>query len=407
MDLVPASPDDYRRRAERRLPRFLFDYVDGGAYDEATLARNVADFRQIALRQTVMRDVSRVDTSAKLLGLHASMPVALAPVGMGGMLARRGEAQAKRAADAAGVPFTLSTVSICSLEEIAAVSSAPFWFQLYMLRDRAIVREMLERAWSVGVRTLVFTVDLAVIGARYRDVRNGIAGGTNALGRLRSGLLSYVSHPAWLVDVAIKGKPHGFGNLAAYVPNAKNPAEFRAWVESQFDASVTWADIEWLRGIWRGALVIKGVLSPEDALLAVKAGADGVIVSNHGGRQLDGVASSISVTPRVAQAVGDRAAIFMDGGVRSGLDVVRALALGANGVLIGRPWAYAIAAGGEAALKKMMQTFQKEQHVAMALCGVDCVDKIDAAILDHASSGPYAIMRAASCAGDPRPNVIE
>jgi len=370
MNLVPVTPDDYRRVAERKLPRFLFDYVDGGAYSEVTLRSNVADFAKIAPRQQVMRDVSNIDTAGQMVGTACAMPVALAPIGMGGMLARRAEVQAKRAADSAGVPFTLSTVSICALEEIAAVSDKPFWFQLYMLRDRDIVREILTRAWDVGVRTLVFTVDLAVVGERYRDVRNGIAGGATAWGRLRAGPLSYLTHPGWLVDVGIKGKPHTFGNLAAYVPAATNPTEYREWVGSQFDASVTWTDIEWLRGIWKGKLVIKGVLSAEDAVSAVGAGADAVVVSNHGSRQLDGVASSISVLPQVSKAVGKHAEVFMDGGVRSGLDVYRAKALGADAVMIGRPWTYAVAAKRQAGVTNLLATQPRELRVAMALCGV-------------------------------------
>ncbi|MCA0869873.1 L-lactate dehydrogenase [Seohaeicola saemankumensis] len=378
MNLVPVTSGDYRRIAERKLPRALFDYIDGGAYGEVTLRRNVSDFQRLAPRQTVMRDVSGVDTSTVLAGTKVALPVALAPVGMCGMFARRAEVQAKRAADRAGIPLTLSTVSICSLEEVAAVSEIPFWFQLYMLRDRGVVTEMLERAWGVGVRTLVFTVDLAVVGERYRDTRNGIAGGANAWGRFRAGLLSYLSHPRWLVDVGIKGKPHLFGNLSNYVPAATSVLEYREWVESQFDPSVTWEDIEWLRGIWKGKLIIKGVLTPEDADSAINAGADGVVVSNHGGRQLDGVASSISALPAVAEKLVGRAEIMMDGGVRSGLDVFRARALGASGVMIGRPWAYAVAARGEAGVVKLMEAFKREMVVAMALSGATRVDDISA-----------------------------
>lgn len=376
MNLVPVTADDYRRIAERKMPRFLFDYVDGGAYSEVTLKNNVADFAKIAPQQRVMRDVSNVETQSEMAGANCAIPVALAPVGMGGMLARRAEVQAKRAADTTGVPFTLSTVSICSLEEIAAVSDKPFWFQLYMLRDRAIVQEILTRAWDVGVRTLVFTVDLAVVGERYRDTRNGIAGGASAWGRLRAGPLSYLTHPSWVYDVGLRGKPHTFGNLATYVPAATDPTQYREWVGSQFDPSVTWVDIEWLRGIWKGKLIIKGVLSPEDAASAVKAGAEGVIVSNHGGRQLDGVASSISALPAIADKVGGGAEVLMDGGVRSGLDVFRARALGASGVMIGRPWAYAVAARGETGVADLLATFGRELRVAMALCGVTQVPGI-------------------------------
>lgn len=383
MNLVPVTADDYRRIAERKLPRFLFDYVDGGAYGEVTLARNTADFATISPLQRVMRDVSDVQTHGTISGQDSAMPLALAPVGMGGMLARRAEAQAKRAADTAGVPFTLSTVSICPLEEIATISDKPFWFQLYMLRDRGIVQEILQRAWNVGVRTLVFTVDLAVVGERYRDTRNGIAGGANAWGRLRAGPLSYLTHPRWLLDVGIKGKPHTFGNLAAYVPAATNPTEYREWVGSQFDPSVSWKDIEWLRGIWPGKLIIKGVLSPEDATAAANIGADGIIVSNHGGRQLDGVASSISVVPRVRDSLNDQVEILMDGGVRSGLDLFRARALGADGVLIGRPWAYAVAARGEAGVSGVLSAFRRELSVAMALCGVTRITDIHRQLVTH------------------------
>ncbi|MCC5858132.1 MAG: L-lactate dehydrogenase [Ectothiorhodospiraceae bacterium] len=379
--MVPATANDFRKRAEKRLPRPFFDYVDGGAYDEFTLDANEQDFRRLQLRQTVMRDVSDVRTETTLLGDPAAMPAALAPIGMGGMLAQRGELQAKRAADAIGLPFTLSTVSICSMEEVAAVSSTPFWFQLYMLRDRGVVREMLERASGLGVRTLVFTVDLAVVGARYRDVRNGMTGGGGRWGRLRAGPLSYLAHPRWAWDVGIKGKPHTFGNLTAYVPRATNPADFRGWVAQQFDASVTWQDIEWLRDIWDGKLVIKGVLTREDAQAAVAAGADAVVVSNHGGRQLDGVPSAISALPAIADALQGQVQVLMDGGVRSGLDVVKAVAQGADGVLLGRPWAWAMAAGGQAAVTAMLKAFKAEIRVAMALTGTTRVAQLDRGIL--------------------------
>lgn len=381
MNLVPATVSDDRRLAEKHLPRFLFDYVDGGAYDEVTLARNTADFQNITPKQRVMVDVSDIKTNTKLCGLDIDQPVALAPIGMGGMLARRSELQAKRAADAANVPFTLSTVGICSLEEVAQVSDRPFWFQLYMLRDRDIVKEILDRAWAVGVRTLVFTVDLAVVGERYRDTRNGIAGGANAWGRLRAGLLSYLSHPKWLVDVGLRGKPHTFGNLMKYVPNATSPTDFRAWVGSQFDASVTWKDIAWLRDIWKGHLMIKGVLSAHDATEAVTAGADSVVVSNHGGRQLDGVASSITVLPKVVEAVGGRCEILVDSGVRNGLDVMRATALGANGVMIGRAWAYAMAANGQKGVETRLARMKQELTTSMALSGVTRINDLSPDLL--------------------------
>ena len=381
--LAPASVEDYRRIAERRLPRFLFDYLDGGAYDEVTLQENVADFQSLKLKQRVMHDVSNIDTSTELFGRKWTMPVALAPIGLGGMMARRSETQAKRAADAFSIPFCLSTVGICSLEEIAKVSDIPFWFQLYMLRDRGVVEEILQRAKTAGIRTLIFTVDLAVVGARYRDVRNGMTGGAGAWGKLRSGLLSYMMHPQWAYDVGVKGTPHTFGNLEAYVPKATTPADFKQWVDNQFDPSVTWKDIEWLRNIWDGDLIIKGVLCAEDARAAANAGADAVIVSNHGGRQLDGVASSITALPRIADDVGDTLTILMDGGVRSGLDVVRARALGAKAVLIGRPWVYAVAAQGQAGLQSLLATIKSGMEVAMALTASPTNAELTDAILDR------------------------
>lgn len=383
LNLAPASTEDYRRIAEKRLPRALFDYIDGGAGAEASLARNVSDFAQLQLKQRVMRDVSSIDATTEIFGENLSMPLALAPIGMGGMMRKRAEVQAVRAADAAGVPFCLSTVSICSLEEVAKAASRPFWFQLYMLKDRGAVREMLQRAKAVSVRTLLFTVDLAVVGARYRDIRNGLSGGGGAYGRLRSGLIDYLLHPQWLLDVGIGGKPHVFGNLSAYVPEATTPSDFRAWVDQQFDPSVTWKDIEQLRRDWDGNLVIKGVLTAEDAVAAVNAGADGVVVSNHGGRQLDGVASGIAALSGIADALKGRAKILVDGGVRSGQDVVRAVASGADVALIGRPWIFAVAAQGEAGLKRYLSLVKHDVRTAMALTGTARTGDIGPSILDR------------------------
>lgn len=385
LNLAPASIDDYRRIAERRLPRALFDYIDGGAGAEATLAANVADFAGLRLKQRVMRDVSALDPSTALFGEAMAMPLALAPIGMGGMMRRRAETQAVRAADAIGIPFCLSTVSICSLEEVAKAASRPFWFQLYMLKDRGAVSALLDRAKAVGVRTLLFTVDLAVVGARYRDIRNGLSGGGGALGRLRAGLVDYLLHPQWLLDVGVGGKPHVFGNLSEYVPDAATPADFRQWVDKQFDPSVTWKDIERLRRDWVGNLVIKGVLTAEDAVAAADAGADGVVVSNHGGRQLDGVASGLAALPRIADALKGRAKVLVDGGVRSGQDVLRAVASGADAALIGRPWIYAVAAQGEAGLKRYLALVKNDLSVAMALTGVTRIGEVSGELIDGAS----------------------
>ena len=378
--LAPATVSDYRRLAERRLPRQLFDYIDGGAVEERTLSANHSDFARFHLRQRVLRDVSSVDTSVTLFGSRAAMPVALAPVGLAGLMRRRGEVQAARAAEAVGLPFCLSTVGLCSLEEVRAATQAPFWFQLYMMRDRGYVRELLQRARDVQVDTLVFTVDLAVVGSRYRDTRNGMGGGLSPAAWLR-GALNFAAHPRWLVDVALGGRPLVFGNLASYVASAKNVQQFRSWIDSQFDPSVTWKDIEWLRREWAGTLIIKGILEPEDALAAADAGAQGVVVSNHGGRQLDSAPSSISALPRVADAVGDRLAVMMDGGVRTGQDVVKALALGARGVMIGRAWVYALAARGEAGVRHILGQLQREIAVTLALTGTTTAAGAAAAIL--------------------------
>jgi L-lactate dehydrogenase (cytochrome) len=381
LNLAPASPDDYRRIAERRLPRTLFDYIDGGAGAEQSLRDNVGDFARLRLKQRVMRDVSALDAKIDLFGETWSMPLALSPIGMAGMMRKRAEVQAVRAAEAVGVPFCLSTVSICSLEEVAKAATRPFWFQLYMLKDRGAVREMLERAKAVGVRTLAFTVDLPVMGARYRDIRNGLSGG-GAYGKFRAGIIDYLAHPRWLLDVCIGGKPHVFGNLASYVPQASTPADFRQWVDEQFDASATWKDVEALRRDWSGNLLIKGVLTPEDARAAADAGADGVIVSNHGGRQLDGVASGVAALPAIADALKGRAKTLVDGGVRSGQDVLRALASGADAAMIGRPWIYAVAAEGEAGLKRYLSLVRNDLRTAMALTGVTKASEADVAILD-------------------------
>lgn len=381
LNLLPASVEDFRRVAERRLPRFLFDYIDGGAGAEVTLRRNTADWEAVRLNQKVLVDASRMDTSVELFGQKLAMPLVLAPVGMGGMTARRGEVQAKRAADNAGIPFCLSTVGICPMEEVSQVSPTPFWFQLYMLKDRGVVQDILSRAAAHGVDTLVFTIDLAVLGTRYRDIRNGMAGGLGPWGRLRSGVIDYMLHPRWAWDVGLRGGPHGFGNIAPYVQQSKNPRDYLNWTGSQFDSSVTWADIEWLRKVWPGKLVLKGILDVADARDAVRVGADGLIVSNHGGRQLDGVASTAAMLPRIADAVGDQTMLLVDGGIRSGQDLVRALALGARAVLVGRPWVMALAAGGEAALTRMLGLIKQDMRTALGLTGIPNARDVTAAAL--------------------------
>jgi L-lactate dehydrogenase (cytochrome) len=362
-----ASVADYRELARRRLPRMFFDYIDGGSYAEATLARNVADMEAIALRQRVMRDMSALDMSVETLGQKLSMPVALAPVGMAGMYARRGETQAARAAAQAGVPFSLSTVGLCSIEEVAATGAAP-WFQLYMLKDRGYMRELLARAKAVGSPVLLFTADLPTPGARYRDIRSGFTGATGLSGALTRAW-DGATHPAWMWDVWARGRPHTLGSVVGALKQGRRVTDFLGWVARNFDRTVTWKDVDWVRETWDGPIVIKGVLDVADAREAVKVGAQGLVVSNHGGRQLDGVRSSISALPKIADAVGSDLEVYMDGGVRSGLDVLKALALGAKACLIGRAWAYALGAGGERAVSAMLATLRSELAVAMILTG--------------------------------------
>ncbi|MFC1796164.1 L-lactate dehydrogenase [Pseudomonadota bacterium] len=376
----PVTTSDYRRLAEKRLPRFLFDYIDGGANEEISMSANQADFAKIRLKQRVMRDVGDIDTTASLSGQQSNMPLALAPVGLAGMMARRGEVMAARGAAAAGIPFTTSTVGICPLEEVQAAVEEPVWFQLYMLRDRQIVADLLDRAQRSGCHTLVFTVDLAVTGMRHRDLRNGMIGGGLAGSLAKAWQLA--TRPRWLFDVALKGKPHNFGNLLDAGPDPDDLNAFKDFIEAQFDPTVTWQDIAWLRTLWNGNILIKGVMGEEDARAAVDVGADGVIVSNHGGRQLDGVASSISRVPEVAAAVGERVEVYVDGGVRNGIDVVKAVALGARGVLIGRPWVWAIAGRGEQGLIDLLEVFQQEIKTAMALMGVRNLSELNPELID-------------------------
>src|SRR5690554_6287572 len=373
--ITPANTMDNRKIAEARLPRMMFDYFDGGAFSEQTLRENAGDFQKLHFRQRVMRDVSAASAATRILGQGTSLPLALAPVGLAGMLGRRGEVQVARAAKKAGVPFCLSTVSICSLEEVAAAATAANWFQLYVLKDRGYSEALLDRAHKAGYSTLVFTVDLPKLGIRYRDVRNGMNGGLSPWGKMQK-LSDILSHPLWLWDVAIKGKPLTFGNLSDAVPSGRNPEDFKAWVDQQFDPSVTWRDLEWVRQHWRGKLVIKGIMDPDDARAAVGVGADAIVVSNHGGRQLDGAPSTISALPAVVEAVSGRTEILLDGGIRSGQDIVRALCLGANGCLIGRAWAYALAAGGQAAVSKMIENMRYETELTLALLGKTSVAQL-------------------------------
>jgi len=376
LGLAPATAGDYRELARRRLPRHLFDYLDGAAYEELTAGENLQAFSRLLLRQRILRDVSELKLSTRVLGQELALPLILAPLGLAGAFARRAEVQAARAAEQAGVAFCESTVSICSIEEVRAATSAPFWYQLYVMRDRGYAKALLARAQAAGCPVLVLTVDLAVMGARYRDVRNGIGGDLSLGGKLAKAW-DLLSHPRWLLDVALKGRPLMFGNLTTAVPDARSLPEFKAWVDSQFDPRITWNDLAWVRENWQGKILLKGILDVDDARQAAAAGADGIVVSNHGGRQLDSVAASADALPRIVDAVGDRLEVLMDGGVRSGLDVVKALALGAKACMLGRAWGYAVAARGEAGVAHMLSVMRSEMNVAMALCGATDVAALD------------------------------
>jgi len=375
-----ASAIDYRELARRRLPPFLFEYIDGGSYAEVTAARNLTDLKAVELRQRVLRDVSEIVLTTQLLGQQLAMPVALAPIGLAGMNARRGEVQAARAAEKAGVPFCLSTVSACPLDEVAEAVTKPFWFQLYMIRDRAFMRDLLSRAKSLGCSTLVFTVDMPVPGSRYRDYRSGLAGAPGLWGKLRR-ICQGATHPGWAWDVGVCGRPHQLGNVAPVLGKNTGLEDFFAWMRNNFDPSVSWRDLDFIRSEWEGPLVIKGILDPEDARSAADIGADGIVVSNHGGRQLDGVPSTARALPPIADAVGDRLAVIADGGVRSGLDVVRMLALGAQCVLLGRAWVYALSAGGELGVAHLLQLIENEMRVAMALTGATRIEAVTRDVL--------------------------
>ncbi|MDT3381462.1 FMN-dependent L-lactate dehydrogenase LldD [Labrys neptuniae] len=370
--MIIASPSDYRAAAMRKLPRFMFDYVDGGAYAEHTLRANVSDLEGISLRQRILKNVDKLSLETEIFGRKFAMPVILAPVGITGMLARRGEVQVAKAAAAKGIAMTLSTVSICPIEEVVPASPAPIWFQLYVLRDRGFMKNALERAQAAGITTLVFTVDMPTPGARYRDPHSGMSGPFGPQRRI----LQSMFKPQWALDVGLMGKPHDLGNVSRYLGKPTGLADYIGWLAKNFDPSICWSDLEWIREFWKGPMIIKGILDPEDARDAVAFGADGIVVSNHGGRQLDGVLSSARALPAIADAVGDKLTVLADSGVRSGLDVVRMLALGAKGVMLGRAFAYALASAGQAGVENLLDIIAKEMRVAMTLTGVERIDQI-------------------------------
>jgi L-lactate dehydrogenase (cytochrome) len=379
---VVASIGDFREAARRRLPRFLFDYADGGALDEQSLRRNTADLSEVLIRQRVLQDVANVDLTTSWFGRTRSLPVALGPIGIGGMFRRRGEVQAARAAARHDVPFTLSTVGICSLSEVReSVPSAPLWFQLYVIRDRGFMRELIALAKEKGAEALVFTVDMPTPGIRHRDLRSGMSGPQGP----RRRALQAMGKPAWAWDVGLNGRPHQLGNLVPVLGAKSGMEDYIAWMAANFDPGIRWKDLAWLQTAWDGPLLIKGILDPADAREAADSGANGIIVSNHGGRQLDGVSSTARALPAIADAVGGRVTLFADGGVRSGLDVMRMLALGAQGVLLGRAWLWALAAGGQAGVDQMLSMLAHELEVVMTLAGCPSISAIDRSVLDLAS----------------------
>ncbi|MGY2338967.1 FMN-dependent L-lactate dehydrogenase LldD [Pseudomonas sp. SDO5532_S415] len=375
--MIISSASDYREAARRKLPRFLFDYIDGGAYAEHTLRANSADLSDVSLRQRILKNVESLSLDTTLFNQKLAMPIVLAPVGLTGMFARRGEVQAVKAAQNKGIPLCLSTVSVCSIEEVTANAQQPIWFQLYVLKDRGFMRNALERAQAAGVQNLVFTVDMPTPGARYRDAHSGMSGPFASSRRV----LQAMTRPDWAFNVGVMGRPHDLGNISKYLGKAVTLEDYMGWLANNFDPSISWSDLEWIREFWKGPMIIKGILDPQDARDAVSFGADGIVVSNHGGRQLDGVLSTANALPPIMQAIGNDLSVLVDSGIRSGLDVVRMLALGAKGVLLGRSMAYALAADGQRGVENMLDIFAKEMRVAMTLTGVTSIDQIDESIL--------------------------
>ena len=375
--MIISSATDYREGARRRIPPFLFHYLDGGSGAEQTLRANIDDLQQVKLRQRVLKGSEQLDLSTKWFGVNYDLPVALAPVGLTGMYARRGEVQAARAAAERNIPFIQSTVSVCPLKEVAAASSRPIWFQLYVLKDRGFMRDVLQRARELGAKTLVFTVDMPVPGARYRDAHSGMSGPNAAIRRILQAIL----HPRWAIDVGLLGRPHDLGNISAFRGHVTGLEDYIGWLGNNFDPGIGWSDLQWIRDEWQGPMVIKGILEAEDARDAKAFGADGIVVSNHGGRQLDGALSSARALPAIADAVKGDLTIFADGGVRTGTDVIRMLGLGADGVLLGRAFVYALATHGESGVRNLFNILEKDMRATMVLTGVRSIREIGRDIL--------------------------
>jgi len=376
------SIDDLRERARRNVPKMFFDYAESGSYNQETLRANRADFEKIKLRQRILRDVDQRSTATTILGQPVPVPLALGPIGLGGMMHGDGEIMACRAAQAAGIPYTLSTMSINSIEDVAAAVDKPFWFQVYVMRDRGFIRELIQRAAAAKCSALMLTVDLQVLGQRHVDVRNGLTVPPEI--KLKN-VLDIMTKPAWVWSI-LKGKRKNFGNLSGHVKGMENINSLAAWTASQFDPTLSWKDVEWVKSLWPGKLILKGILDVDDAKIAVTTGADAISVSNHGGRQLDGAPSTISALPRVADAVGSEIEVMFDSGVRTGADMMRALALGARSCIVGRPYIYGLGAGGQAGVAHAIEILRNEFDVTMALCGVKSTAEINREVLADTES---------------------
>ncbi len=371
---------DLKRMARRRVPKMFFDYADSGAWTEETYRANESDFAKLLLRQRVLVDMTDRNLGSEMIGEPVSMPVALAPTGLCGMQHADGEILAAQAAEAFGVPFCLSTMSICSIEDVAANTKRPFWFQLYVMRDRGFIENLIGRAKAAGCSALVLTLDLQILGQRHKDLRNGLSAPPKWTPKHAWQL---ATRPFWCLDM-LGTRRHGFGNIVGHAQNVGDLSSLASWTKEQFDPRLSWKDVEWIKEKWGGKLILKGILDPEDARQSLSSGADAIIVSNHGGRQLDGARSSISALPGIVDAVGDRIEVHMDGGVRSGQDVLRAVALGAKGAWIGRPYLYGLGAGGKAGVSRALEIIRNELDISMALCGKRDIREVDADILDAA-----------------------
>jgi L-lactate dehydrogenase (cytochrome) len=369
--------EDLRQMAHRKVPRAFIDYAESGSYAEQTLRANRADLERISFRQRILHDISNRSTKTTILGEPAALPLALAPIGLCGMQHGDGEILACRAAHEAGIPFTLSTMSICSIEDVAAAVGKPFWFQLYVMRDRGYIRALIERAAAAKCSALVLTVDLQVIGQRHRDIKNGMTVPPEI--RIKN-LIDIATKPAWVLSVA-RGKRKTFGNIAGHYPGMNNLTVLSKWIAEQFDPSLSWKDVEWIKSLWPGKLILKGILDVEDARVALKSGASALVVSNHGGRQLDGAPSSISALPPIVDALGSDIEIMFDGGIRSGQDIARALALGARSCMSGRAYIYGLGAGGQAGVARAIEIMRNELDTTMALLGVTKVADIDRRVI--------------------------